>query len=92
MMTLRLIFPDGREEEIEIEICDYNSIEEVAEAICEDMADKYVSAFLEKRGIKGEAKRLRARMRYVEGCVRWLYPLLLSTIAEYIEAHEGGIR
>jgi len=91
MMTLRLIFPDGREEEIEIEICDYNSVEEIAEAICSDMADKYVNRFLEKRGIKGEAKRLRARMRYIDGCVRWLYPLLLSTIAEYIESRGGMI-
>jgi len=90
MMVLRLIFPDGHEEEIEIEVCDYNSVEEMAEAICSDMADKYVDRFLEKRGIKGEAKRLKARMKYVDGCVRWLYPLLLSTIAEYIESREGG--
>ena len=86
MMTLRLIFPDGREEVLEIEICDYNTIEEMAEAICSDMADKYVSRFFEKKGIKAESKRLRARVRYVEGCVRWLYPLLLSTIAEYVES------
>jgi len=90
MMVLRLIFPDGHEEEIEIEVCDYNSVEEMAEAICSDMADKYVDAFLEKRGIKGESKRLKARLKYVDGCIRWLYPLLLSTIAEYIESREGG--
>lgn len=84
MMRIRLIFPDGREEEIEIEVCDYESVEEITNAICSDMADKYVDRFLEKKGIKGKA--IRARMRYIEGCTRWLYPLLLSTIAEYIES------
>jgi hypothetical protein len=89
MMKIRLIFPDGREEEIEIEVCDYESVEEMAEAICSDMADKYVDRFLEKKGIKGQANRIKARMRYIDGCVRWLYPLLLSSIAEFIESTKG---
>jgi hypothetical protein len=90
MMRIRLIFPDGHEEEIEVEVCDYESIEEIATAVCSDMADKYVDRFLEKKGIKGKANRIKARMRYIDGCVRWLYPLLLSTIAEYVESKEGG--
>jgi hypothetical protein len=89
MMRIRLIFPDGHEEEIEVEVCDFMSVEEMAEAVCSDMADKYVDRFLEKKGIKSKASRIKARMRYIDGCVRWLYPLLLSTIAEYIESREG---
>jgi hypothetical protein len=92
MMRIRLIFPDGREEEIEVEVCDYESVEEMAEAICSDMADKYVDKFLEKKGIKSKASRIKSRAKYVDGCVRWLYPLLLSTIAEYIESKEGEMQ
>lgn len=80
-MHIRVTFPDGREETIEIDPCRYRTIEEMAEDICAEMADKYLS----RARFRSPAKRVTARRKYIEGCVRWLYPTLLNAIYEYVE-------
>jgi hypothetical protein len=53
----------------------------MAEDVCAEMADKYLS----KTRFRSAARKVTARRRYIEGCVRWLYPSLLNAIYEYVE-------
>lgn len=55
---------------------DDKTIEDIAEEVCTDMAEKWV------RSIKAR-NPVRARRRFVEGCLKWMYPSLLSAIVEY---------
>ena len=81
---MRVTFPDGRVETVEIDPCRYKTVEEMSEDVCAEMADKYLA----KARFRSPAKRIAARRRYIEGCVRWLYPSLLNAIYEYVEKRE----
>jgi len=83
-VRVRVTFPDGRVETVEIDPCRYKTVEEMSEDVCAEMADKYLS----RARFRSPAKKVAARRKYIEGCVRWLYPSLLNAIYEYVEKRE----
>ena len=76
-MILEIEFPDGSSFITHRDICMFNSIEELAESICEEMAEAYVSS----KNLKP-----RAIYNYVKGCIKWLYPHLLVLLKEEYES------
>ncbi len=77
IMILEIEFPDGSSFITTRNLCDFNSVEELAEDICEEMAESYaMSKNLKPKSI----------VKYVRGCVKWLYPHLLVMLKEEYES------
>lgn len=77
-MKVTISFPDGHVEHYTFDLCSYSSIEAIAEEICSDMAEKYISS-------KRTKKTSKSFKRYFDGCMLWLYPHLLVAIKEMAE-------
>lgn len=75
-MIIEIEFPDGTVFTTYRNPCEFNSLEELAEDICKEMAEQYV---LKKR------LSPKAVYNYVRGCMRWLYPHLIVVIRERYE-------
>ena len=80
-MRITIRFPDGREREFYIDPKKYRSVVEIAEEICAELADEWIAALRGRR----RRRAMAAREAYIEGCMRWLYPQIVSAIAEKLE-------
>jgi len=80
-MTIRITvtFPDGSIRELEFDLCKYSDAYGLAEDACREMADEW-ARFQPRR------RRRRSRLAYVEGCLRWMYPALVSAFIEYAQS------
>jgi len=81
-MKIRITYPDGTVEEVEINPFAYRSVAEMAEAVCAELADRWIRRARRRRK-RGTGP---SREKYIESCTRWLYPQLVSAIAEALEA------
>ena len=73
-MKIRIQFPDGRIEYIDIDISDCDSIECIAEKVARHLAEKYC-----------ETVGCRNEERVVYSYLSWVYPQIYTAIIEMIE-------
>jgi len=73
-MILRITFPNGTEEEFDIDLSAYSSVEEIANEIVDSMVV--------------EMKHLKDPEAWKKATLRWLIPAIYSAILEELSRRE----
>lgn len=77
-MKIRVIFPNGRAEEVKVNIAEFSSLYEVADYVVEILAERYAMRVRPKR-------RIEVKERYKAGLRKWLPAKIIVAILEAIE-------
>ena len=83
-MRIRIMFPDGHEEEFEVEVEEGMTVDEIAYEIAEEMCEKWARAMVfGRRRKKGEIDAMKERC--INGQLKWLVPHLVEALALELE-------